>query len=254
MRLKKRLRITAWNQLDELLLTLNGRWADPGLYVDYEWDYADPDDLDDPGEVQILGLDNEALKRAEAKRDELQKYVDGFIRCDRNLKKWVDKNPKLFADINTHLATLSPQIVIRQLKGGKVKARILASSWVDFDGIRSASSPSDSKWLFANLLINPLAGSILRCDRCKRYFVPVRYPNKKFCSRKCALRSSALKSTKALRAAQRAEKLEACKAALAGYRKIKAPRDDWKTFVQRKANVSKTWLTRIVNSGELFPP
>jgi len=109
---------------------------------------------------------------------------------------------------------------------------------------------------FIQLITNPecerLGGP---CPRCGKYFVRAGAKEKTYCSRECASVSSALESTKLRRAKEHADRLLRAENAIKRYRNNTGRWESWKDCVTAsEPDISKKFLTRAVNSGELSAP
>ncbi|MBZ5515125.1 MAG: hypothetical protein LAN62_09870 [Acidobacteriia bacterium] len=104
---------------------------------------------------------------------------------------------------------------------------------------------------FLNLTRELGVNAILRCDRCKRYFInKFGHRNKRFCSRSCAV---------ALTVQRRRVSLYTEKLARAAQLLVEQkPKDDWKAWVDQRTGgrwaekrISRNWLTQAVRKGFL---
>lgn len=112
------------------------------------------------------------------------------------------------------------------------------------------------RW-FVEFLINPdcrkLAGP---CDRCGRYYIRKSARNKRYCSRSCGTKATAIAATKRARTAEHQRKLERARKAIREYAKART-KVDWKHWValkEREEGITPKFLTRAVNNGELQVP
>jgi hypothetical protein len=108
--------------------------------------------------------------------------------------------------------------------------------------------------LFLMLILNPewdrLAGP---CARCGNYYIRRTALNKAYCSRSCGTRATALAATKRKREEERAEKLSRVAKLCEQWRNIHT-KQDWKSWICGQRDITKTFLTRAVNKGDLKPP
>jgi hypothetical protein len=110
---------------------------------------------------------------------------------------------------------------------------------------------------FASLMNDPdlslLGGP---CDRCGRYFKKKRANHKLYCDRDCAHLASATKSTNERLQRDREDKLKRAKLRIAQWQGLKRkPKVGWKKWIATAVpDLSVTFLTRAVNSGDLVPP
>ena len=110
---------------------------------------------------------------------------------------------------------------------------------------------------FASLMNDPdlnLIGG--PCDRCGRYFKMKRANHKLYCDRDCAHLASATKSTNERLQRDREDKLRRAKLRIAQWQSLKRkPKGGWKKWIATVVpDLSVTFLTRAVNSGDLGPP
>jgi hypothetical protein len=91
------------------------------------------------------------------------------------------------------------------------------------------------------------------CPLCGDYFIRRTAKSKRFCTTKCAATSSALACAKKNRRLAHTARLALAQTAIKEW--SSAPRrQGWKEWVSDKQLISKNWLTRAVNRGELEPP
>lgn len=112
---------------------------------------------------------------------------------------------------------------------------------------------------FASLIGDPnrdlLGGP---CDRCGRYYKKNRSNQKRFCGRRCAHLASATKATANRLKNERDEKLKRAWMRIAQWETLKQqPKQGWKKWIcanEKVVGLTPSFLTRVVNSGELRPP
>jgi uncharacterized Zn finger protein (UPF0148 family) len=89
-----------------------------------------------------------------------------------------------------------------------------------------------------------------RCDRCGRFFWNRwGHLNKRFCGRKCSQLKTASEGQARKCAAQRREKNKRVRKALTEFVEEETAVTDWKTWVARRARVTRSYLTRALNRG-----
>lgn len=107
-------------------------------------------------------------------------------------------------------------------------------------------------WGFVDLVMNPLRGEVSVCDRCGRWFLNCSgHRNKRFCARRCAVLSSVTRSLKKRREEERQSKIRLAQENLKDWT---PSRGDWKEWTAGDTGLSKKFLTRALNRGDLKPP
>jgi hypothetical protein len=109
------------------------------------------------------------------------------------------------------------------------------------------------QFYFGRLILCPLWSRLGGpCPTCSLWYVKKTERNSQFCSRKCA--GDAVKARSHQRIHDR--KLNDAQRALKNYRtRGRRYRNlGWRDFVSQATGVSKTWLTRAANNGDLIPP
>ena len=104
------------------------------------------------------------------------------------------------------------------------------------------------------LILNPewerLAGP---CTRCGNYYIRRSARNKVYCSRSCGTRATALAATKRKREEERAEKLR--RVVQLSQKWITArTKQDWKSWICEQRDITRSFLTRAGNNGDLKVP
>jgi hypothetical protein len=110
--------------------------------------------------------------------------------------------------------------------------------------------------IFNSLTINPLWKKLGGpCARCEKYFLKKRANQFIYCARRCASLASAETSTRERLDNERTDKLTRASASVRAWDALrKRPAISWKEYVSQAEKISKKWLTRAVNRGELVPP
>jgi hypothetical protein len=107
---------------------------------------------------------------------------------------------------------------------------------------------------FMDLIVNPewhkLGGP---CQRCDRFYVKKTSRQKKYCSRRCGSRTTAVAATRKMREEERARKLRRAQEAANRWVKVHT-RDSWKDWVSTRTKLTVKWLTRAVNRGDFQAP
>ena len=176
----------------------------------------------------------------------LREIVQRWQASGPDLAKFDRDNPGTLGALNEHLKKNPP--LLRGTPGS--------------GGANLAGNPSsgvtpcqEASRLFLMLLLNPewhtLAGP---CARCRNYYIRGRARNKIYCSRSCGTRATALVATRRQREEARAKKLFRVHKSCEEW--SSAPtKQDWKSWVCSKLrDVTKTFLTRSVNKGDVKPP
>jgi hypothetical protein len=109
--------------------------------------------------------------------------------------------------------------------------------------------------LFLPFLLNP-ANETLRgpCKECGDYFVKKEPRHSVYCKRKCALKHTSKAATRKKRREEYIEKLERARRFSTQWCQVKHTSKEWKEWVSKAAQISKNWLTRAVNEGDLIVP
>lgn len=153
-------------------------------------------------------------------------------------------NPTTWAALQQHLKNHPPLLSQTEVSGG---ADLIC------DPYPSKTPDQEAVRFFLMLILNPewakLAGP---CARCRNYYIRGSARNKSYCSRSCGTRTTALAATKKKRDEERAEKLRQV-TKLCEQWSTKRISQDWKSWVCGH-DVTKTFLTRAVNKGDLKAP
>jgi endogenous inhibitor of DNA gyrase (YacG/DUF329 family) len=154
---------------------------------------------------------------------------------------------------------------LRWMKGRLVTTSegIFEIEWPSLEAPRRPHLPTQSeRWEdfafihFANLLLNPvrelLGGP---CVRCNCYFVKRKSAHQyNYCSRRCRQIAAALAATRRRLDEERADRLRQAREAIEKY--TRAPTKlDWKSWIAKaEPAITKTFLTRAENQGDLRAP
>ena len=122
------------------------------------------------------------------------------------------------------------------------------------EGMEPSNPETIALDLFRGLLMNPyseyLGGPCVRCDR---YYVKKTKAQTHYCSQACGHKDSSAGTNRRDRQKTNSHKLvEATKYVDAW--KTARTKDAWKSWVSKRSNISKNWLTRAVNRGDLQEP
>jgi len=224
--------------LHELIRTLNGEFTSEDYHL-----YKNEEGFNE--------IDDKSIKRAEYTRDVLRQYIDSWLESDSTYQKWRKKNPELFDNINHNLSTTRLKLTDQNIDGQLLpNVRVLTPSPLD----PTYHVDQHTIWLFIQFIVSALRERLGKCSRCRRYFIRSVRQNGMYCSRKCATHMTALISTKARRQREHSMKLERSHKALVRIgQRSKLPKN-WKELAAKKAGVTRQWLTRAINKGELLPP
>lgn len=107
---------------------------------------------------------------------------------------------------------------------------------------------------FFLFLLNPYNESLGGpCKHCGKYYVKNTKRQKVYCSKRCGLLQTSKSAIKKRRLKFHRNQLATAKRSAKAWAKSKT-RKGWKEWVSNDAHVTKHWLTRAVNSGELNEP
>jgi hypothetical protein len=175
----------------------------------------------------------------------LRELVQRWQVSGPDLKKFHRDNPTTWAAVERYREQNPPKV---WYSGGSGGASLIESP-------NPGNTPSqEAVRFFLMLILNPewerLAGP---CARCGKYYIRGTALNKLYCSRSCGTRATALAATKRKREVERAEKLHTV-AKLCQQWSTTRTKKDWKSWICEREYVTKTFLTRAVNKGELEVP
>jgi hypothetical protein len=189
-----------------------------------------------------------ALERAAiAHHERFQLLVETWIGCRRDWKRWAMEQPRLWALVQrTHKETTRVLIP-------REKQLEFAERYPDKPRATLRNAGSAAARLFLLLAREPSRDRLRRCGRCREWFAARRY-DQRSCSARCATALTALEATR--RSRERGRKLQLARLRAAIKRTIsrKGAPPDWKRRVAQKAEVTQTFVTRAVTSGEIKPP
>jgi hypothetical protein len=176
----------------------------------------------------------------------LQRLVQAWQSSGPDLARFHRDNPVTWSAVVQYLERKPPLLWYSPGSGG---ASLISSPF-------PSNTPSkEAVRLFIMLILNPewerLAGP---CARCGNYYIRRTARNKAYCSRSCGTRATALAATKRKREEERAEKL--CRVVQLCQRWLTArTKQDWEPWIcEQQRDITKTFLTRAINKGDLKPP
>lgn len=175
----------------------------------------------------------------------LRDLVQRWQSSGPDLEKFHRDNPTTWADVQQYRKTNPPMLLPSRGSGG---ASLIESP---FPG----NTPyQEAVRFFIMLILNPewerLAGP---CARCGNYYIRRTALNKAYCSRSCGTRATALAATKRKREEERAAKLHRVDKLCQQWRTTRTKKD-WKSWICVQRDITKSFLTRAVNNGDLNPP
>jgi hypothetical protein len=176
----------------------------------------------------------------------LRELVRRWQASGPDLYKFHRDNPATWAAVGQHLKENAPLLWYTAGSGG---ANLIANT-------SPGKTPSQEAIRFLLMLIlNPewerLAGP---CAGCGSYYIRGTAANTAYCTRSCGTRATALAATKRKRKEERSEKLCWVGKLCQQWRTTRS-KQDWKSWIcERSPEITKTFLTRAVNNGDLKPP
>ena len=175
----------------------------------------------------------------------LRGFVQRWQASGPNLKKFHRDNPTTWEAVVQYRKRNPPDLCYAVGSGG---ASMIESPYPGKTPFQEAVR------LFLMLILNPewekLAGP---CARCCNYYIRGTALNKVYCSLSCGTRATALAATKRKREGERAEKLHRVAKLCQQWRTTRT-KQDWKSWICGQRDITKTFLTRAVNKGELEVP
>jgi hypothetical protein len=192
----------------------------------------------------------EWLPEGEVTRATYRTFLDTWIAAGRCFEEWRKQNPGryrlLLRAINERQSSLHPE------PDGTAHVR-----WMQSD----VPAPLDeATWLaceqFIELVTSQYCKAVCKCDRCGNYYLNTsRRRRKRYCSQRCGSIATATESMSRRRQKERQAKLKSVARALGKWQRLQpASTGDWKTWVSEHACVTRKWLTRAVNRGDVQAP
>jgi hypothetical protein len=174
----------------------------------------------------------------------LRELVQCWQAYGSDLQKFHRADPTTWADLHQYLKNHAPLLSYTPGSGG---ANLIS------DPNPGKTPYQEAIRFFLMLILNPewnrLAGP---CARCDNFYIRGSARNKVYCSRSCGTRATALAATKSKRDEERAEKLRRVTDLCQRWRRSNTKKD-WKDWICQH-DISKTFLTRAVNKGDLKAP
>jgi len=181
-----------------------------------------------------------------------RRLLETWIAADRNFEDWRKQNPDLnfwlLKALSERISSLQPG------PDGRACVRWLRPP-VDEPGLLDAPT-----WVacehFIALVTSQYDKAVYKCDRCGNYYLSTsRRRRKRYCSRRCGSIATATESMSRRRLLDRQAKLERVARALGKLESVQpSPTSDWKTWVSDNAGVTRKFLTRAVNKGDVQAP
>jgi hypothetical protein len=194
-----------------------------------------------------------AWKREERKeRALIRRFWETWLESGSHFEKWQKQNPDLDYVVRKALRERDPMLYPNSEVDGRAYI-----GWVRPRRPGYLDSPT---WfacaLFINLVTGDFYGSLCKCYRCGRYYLnTTRRRRKVYCSRRCGTAATAAESTRRRRQIEREAILHRVRAALSRRNRGQAASaGDWKTWVSEQAGVTRKFLTRAVNKGDVQAP
>jgi len=178
-------------------------------------------------------------------RRHLLEYVESWLSGGSDFDKWASEFPALHSRINEILNNVEFLILPDNAARRAKLFTVTPADSTIHPGHREAA------WLFAKFITSTFYDRIGQCPQCRKYFFSIRGGAKKYCSRSCATGFTARQAVKAKRAEDKREKLKRALDALEKYETLTPKNKDWKSWVAKRAKVSKNWLTRTFERGDL---
>jgi hypothetical protein len=177
-------------------------------------------------------------------RDELRNLVKAWVDSGPNTSKLFSTDPVLATAAHHTRAFLIP-----------TSTRVAKVMLLTAPENMPVETRTIAIGLFLSFLIDPrnnqLAGP---CASCGRYFVNKTSRRKRlFCSVRCGHKLTSRKANEERRKREHEEQLELVNRLILEWQNNKT-RLPWKAWVANRRIVSKTWLTRAVNRGEIIAP
>ncbi len=176
----------------------------------------------------------------------LRRMVELWRSSGPKLTKLARSHRKLFKQLDGYWQTMPKSIVSAPFGG----AAIALGEANDDPGPREEAFN-----IFIRFLLNPACSRLAGpCDRCGDYYIRKSAHNKRYCSRSCGTRATAIAATKKRRQEERRDKLRRASHWIEQWHKA-TTKLDWKRWVSNKApDIKSNFLSRAVNRGDLLTP
>lgn len=177
----------------------------------------------------------------------LRHYLDSWIEASCNFTAWSKKNPELSNKINQYV--IGYKCYLKAEKDGRA-VLITQVTNNSVAGLINADVYAINSFL--RVIRSPLFDAIGKCERCDKYYLNNSgHRNKKYCSRPCATRNTALNSVRAKRQEEQEEKIKKARKAIQEFKSLNPKATDWKVWVAKRAGVTSKWITQAFNRGDL---
>lgn len=108
--------------------------------------------------------------------------------------------------------------------------------------------------MFVTLVVHPDLDKFSGpCPRCSKFYLKKSAKQKVYCSQRCGKDRNALQATRKRREKEHRDKLKRAGAAIEKWRPSLAWQN-WKRFVESETGLTRRFLRRPLNKGELAPP
>ena len=172
----------------------------------------------------------------------------------RLVQRWMDSGPDLI-----EMFTTEPELETR-LSHGRTRFYPMHDGRGHLDWSPEISGttlpPHEHEALqdFMILITSPLWKQLGGpCSRCKDYYLKKTKRQKVYCSRACALKTTAASAMRQRRQQEQGRKIRNAQSLIDEWSKNKR-RLAWKDWVSNRTGYTVRWITRAVNNGELRPP
>lgn len=186
---------------------------------------------------------------------ETRVLLESWITAGRSFSKWKAQNAAEYSRIEGTISQTTYAIVPPD-RGDSDDEPVITRSFDpgrDMIGATQAIATFQARWAFLDVLGNPLRYDISVCDRCHRmYLNRSGHRNKRFCERRCTVLDASTRLVKKMRQAERNKQLSLAQSFLANWNPRKNP--DWRQWTSDQTKLTKTFLTRALNRGELKIP
>lgn len=172
----------------------------------------------------------------------------------RLVQAWFDSGPnvaKLFSD-DPVIAQAALQCRAHLIATKTGRAQVLCTPVPE--NMRPGEPLEIAMGLFFGFLINPLNERLGGpCKHCGKYYVKKTKRQVVYCSQRCGLKHTSQSVLRKQRQQERQARLKAAERSAARWANSKTS-NDWKSWVSKETTISKNFLTRAVQYGELIEP
>jgi hypothetical protein len=175
---------------------------------------------------------------------ELHRLVQAWFRSGPNVQKLLDANPMLDQKAREFRPNFVP-----------TKGRTARFAYLVTPEYSSTANPLEiALGCFLSFLLNPYNDNLGGpCKYCGKYYVKNTKRQTVYCSQRCGLKQSSKNAIRKSRDRDRQRNLEKAKHFMEEWATTRTTKD-WKVWVSGRAQISKNWLTRAVQNGELVEP